>query len=102
MCFDPLVAAVDGLDRDRAMALLNSVTFNDRGGARRLKAHLRAHPDAFTSGSSLGPPTKFRLMETMEAGGLSVAIQGCADCRRRTRLRNGSTAGGSLPDRDAE
>ncbi len=83
---DQLVAGVVGLDEATAFVLLDNVTSNDRGGVRRVRKHLQEHPDVFTSGAPVGPPTLFRLLEALDAAGLSVVVPVCSDCGQRKPL----------------
>jgi hypothetical protein len=79
-----MTAALPSLDADRAgAALAAAVPIPVRGAARfleELAAHMVAHPDALTSGTSRCPPVLLRLIHVLYGAGHPVVRPGCVDC----------------------
>ncbi len=68
---------------EAAVALEAAVPITVKGPARfleELAAHMTAHPDALTSGSSLCPPVLLRLAHVLHEAGHPVVRPGCAHC----------------------
>ena len=68
---------------DATAALETAVPITVKGPARfleELAAHMAAHPDALTSGSSLCPPVLLRLAHVLHEAGHPVVRPGCARC----------------------
>ena len=85
-----VTAALPALDAEDATAALETavpVTMKGKGPARfleELAAHMTAHPDALTSGSSLCPLVLLRLARVLHDAGHQVTRPGCAHCGKIT------------------
>jgi hypothetical protein len=87
-----VTAALPAIGAGEATAVLEAaVPITVKGPARfleELAAHMAAHPDALTSGSSLCPPVLLRLAHVLHEAGHPVVRPGCARCGTiRTDLR---------------
>jgi hypothetical protein len=85
-----VTAALPAIAAEDAMAALETAapaTMKGKGQARSLEelaAHMTAHPDALTSGSSLCPPALLRLTRVLHEAGWQVTRPGCAHCGKIT------------------
>jgi ribosomal protein L40E len=79
-----VTAALPAVSADEATAALEAaVPITVKGPARfleELAAHMAAHPDALTSGSSACPPVLLRLARVLHESGHPVVRPGCAGC----------------------
>ena len=93
-----VTAALPAIGAEEATAALEAaVPITVKGPARFLEelgAHMAAHPDALTSGSSLCPTVLLRLTHVLREAGHPVVRPGCACCGRiRADLRQLSEEG---------
>jgi ribosomal protein L40E len=83
-----VTSTLPAIGSQEATAVLESaVPITVRCPARfleELAAHMTAHPDSLTSGSSLCPPALIRLTHVLHEAGYSVVLPGCADCGKIT------------------
>ena len=85
-----VTAALPAISAEEAAAALEAavpVTMKGQGPAwflEELAAHMTAHPDALTSGSSLCPLVLLRLARVLHEAGHQVIRPGCAHCGKVT------------------
>jgi hypothetical protein len=85
-----VTAALPAIGAEDATAALEAAvpaTMKGQGPAwflEELAAHMTAHPDALTSGSSLCPPALLRLARVLHEAGQQVTRPGCAHCGKIT------------------
>jgi hypothetical protein len=85
-----VTAALPMIGAEEAKAALETavpITMKGQGPARfleELAAHMTAHPDALTSGSSLCPLVLLRLASVLHEAGYPVVRPGCAHCGKAT------------------
>jgi hypothetical protein len=85
-----LEAALPSIGAEEAAAAMEAavpVTMKGQGPAwflEELAAHMTAHPDALTSGSSLCPLALLRLARVLHEAGHQVTRPGCAHCGKVT------------------
>jgi hypothetical protein len=85
-----VAGALPAIGAEEAKASLGAAvpaTMKGKGPARcleELAAHMTAHPDALTSGSSLCPAALLRLAHVLHGAGHLVTRPGCAHCGKIT------------------
>ncbi len=76
------------LDGEQVRAALDRAA-RTRQDAPRLAGHLRAHPDALTSGAPIGPVIVGRLIRELQADGVAgLVVPRCPGCGRTVELRH--------------